>query len=126
MEVARAAMGLPPTGYRLDGRLKELAFGEWEGFTWGELKGIDRAAVRRRRDAKWHFVPPGGESYEQLGQRLTPWIETLRPDVVVVAHGGVARVLMVLLTGVAPAAAPDIDIWQGRVLTFENGICRWD
>src|SRR4051794_1581913 len=39
MEIARAAMGLDPADYSLDDRLREIAFGEWEGFTTAELRG---------------------------------------------------------------------------------------
>ena len=127
MELLRGAMGLEPGAYRTDDRLKELAFGEWEGFTWQELKARDRIAVRERKRDKWAFVPPtGGESYAQLGERLIPWIGTIRQHEVVVAHGGVARVLMVLLAGVSRETAPEIDIWQGRVMTFSGGRCHWD
>src|SRR5712664_963214 len=31
MEAMRATLGLEPGGYRVDGRLAEISFGEWEG-----------------------------------------------------------------------------------------------
>ncbi|RYE75137.1 MAG: histidine phosphatase family protein, partial [Hyphomicrobiales bacterium] len=33
MELLRGAMGLAPEAYRTDDRLKEVSFGDWEGFT---------------------------------------------------------------------------------------------
>src|SRR6478752_5939874 len=33
MELARAAAGLPPDAYRIEDRLKEICFGDWEGHT---------------------------------------------------------------------------------------------
>jgi broad specificity phosphatase PhoE len=43
----------------------------------------------------------------------------------VVAHGGVARALLHLLCGVSDLVAPSVEIWQGRVLLFENGRFAW-
>src|ERR1044071_2779885 len=37
MELARASLGLPPKDYRIDERLTEVTFGEWEGYTLAEL-----------------------------------------------------------------------------------------
>ena len=125
MERVRNAVGVPPTDYRLDDRLKELAFGDWEGRSWTELKAAARPLVRARNLDKWSFVPPGGESYAGLKLRLRPWVETLAEGEVVVAHGGVARVLLHMLAGVAAHAAPDIEISQGRVLWFNRGRIQW-
>ena len=61
-----------------------------------------------------------------LAERLRPWLEALTGDAFVVSHGGVARALMTLIAGVAPAkAAEDAPIIQGRALRFENGACHW-
>jgi probable phosphoglycerate mutase len=60
-----------------------------------------------------------------LATRLTPWLEGLTQETVAVAHGGVARALMVLAAGHNPAEAADADIRQGQVLVFEAGRMRW-
>jgi len=125
MEIARAAIGLPPGRYRLDAALKEISFGVWEGLTWPEIEARDPRGVRARRKDKWTFAPPGGESYAMLAERLRPWLSELRGEAFVVSHGGVARALMALIAGVAPARATDAPIAQGRALWFENGSCRW-
>ena len=44
MELARAALGLGAHGYRLEPRLAEISFGEWEGFTIAQLHGATRRA----------------------------------------------------------------------------------
>jgi broad specificity phosphatase PhoE len=125
MEIARNAIGLPPQAYRLDAALKELTFGAWEGFTWPEIAARDPKAVRARSEDKWSFVPPGGESYAMLAERVRPWLDGLTGDAFVVSHGGVARALMMLIAGVAPAKAAEAPIAQGRALCFENGGYRW-
>ncbi len=125
MELARAAMGLPPQRYRLDARLKELTFGDWEGLTWSEVGARDPAGQKAREADKWGFTPPGGESYATLVERVTPWLEERDADAFVVAHGGVARAFMAILAGVAPSTAASADIAQGRVLIFYNGEYSW-
>jgi broad specificity phosphatase PhoE len=125
MEIAREAMNLPPARYRLDPVLKELSFGAWEGLTWPEIEARDPKALRARKKDKWNFVPPGGESYAMLAERVRPWLGGLTGDALVVSHGGVARALMTLIAGVKPAKATDAPIAQGRALCFEDGTCRW-
>ena len=125
MERVRAALGLPPAGYGTDDRLREIAFGDWEGRSWGELKAEARPLVKARKLDTWNFVPPGGESYAGLARRLRPWVATVATGEVVVAHGGVARVLLHLLAGAAAAEAPGIEITQGRVIWFRKGRAEW-
>ena len=120
MELARNEFGLPPKDYRIDGRLTEITFGEWEGYTIAELRNRDPQRVAAREHDKWRFVAPGGESYEQMSWRMRDWYESLTQDTVVTAHGGTARGLLAYLGIVKPAAAPMVDIAQGVVYVFEG------
>ena len=43
----------------------------------------------------------------------------------VVSHGGVARAMLTLIAGLPVALAPEIDVWQGRVLVVRNGRHAW-
>jgi len=123
--LARTAIGLEPLGFVTDERLKELTFGRWEGHTWHDLKKRERDLARARKADKWNFVPPGGESYELLAHRIAPWLSEMPPEAVVVAHGGVARVLLTMMGGVKPAEAPYQDIRQGEILRLEMGSHVW-
>ena len=125
MEIARDAMGLPPSRYRLDPVLKELSFGIWEGMTWREVEGRYLRDLEARKRDRWNFAPRGGESYAMLAARVRPWLDALTGDTFVVSHGGVARALMTLIAGVTPAKAAEAPITQGRALRFENGTCQW-
>ena len=116
MEIVRAAMDLPPEPYRLDEALMEITFGEWEGLTWPEVRARDSEGVTARRADKWGFVPPGGESYAMLVERLRPWLAALERDAFVVSHGGVARAFMTILAGVPGQIAAGTPIDQGRAL----------
>jgi len=125
MELARVAMGLPPRSYRLDARLMELTFGDWEGLTWDAVGARDAAGLKARAADKWGFTPPGGESYATLVERVRPWLDERDGDVFVVAHGGVARAFMVILADVATSIAASANIWQGRALIFDKGEFLW-
>jgi probable phosphoglycerate mutase len=125
MELARAALGLPPSRYALEPALRELTFGAWEGLTWPQVWNRDPAGAKEREGDKWNFAPPDGESYAMLAARLQPWLESRRTDCFVVSHGGVARALMTLIAGVSPSAAENADIWQGKAILFEGGGLSW-
>ena len=125
MEILRHTLGLDPADYRLDGRFIELTFGKWEGLTWREVRGQDAALAAERERDKWNFVPPGGESYAMLLERLRPAALDLSRPTVLVSHGGVARALLAALADVPVHEAPRVDIWQGRVLVFADGGFRW-
>ncbi len=120
MELLRTAMGLAADGYKVDPQLAEIAFGEWEGFTIAQLHERDSARIAQREHDKWHFLPPGGESYEMVSARMRGWYESLTRETVVVAHGGTARGLIAHLGIAKPAAAPLLDIAQGVVYVFEG------
>jgi probable phosphoglycerate mutase len=125
MERLRRAIGLPPHDYQTDDRLREITFGRWEGLTWKEVRARDPGSARAREADKWGFVPPDGESYAMLTDRIAPWLAEQSGEKVVVAHGGVARVLIHLMAGEGPKSAPSVDIWQGKVLVLRDGAYSW-
>lgn len=121
LELAREALGLPAQGYRLDERLAEIAFGDWEGCTIAQLHTRDPQGIAAREHDKYRFVPPNGESYEAVARRMGEWYESLTRDTVAAAHGGTARGLIAYLNIAPAAAAPLIDIAQGVVYVFAGG-----
>ena len=125
MQLARRALGFADDAYVLEPRLKEIGFGDWEGLTWAEVEARDPSGFRARKADKWNFAPRGGESYAMLIERVRPWLAGLRQETFVAAHGGVAKVLMTLIGGVAPEIAMDAKIWQGRALIFEQNRFFW-
>lgn len=118
MELVRGALALDAHAYQVDQRLAEIAFGAWEGFTIAQLHTRDPQRIAQREHDKWHFVPPGGESYQMVSVRMRDWYESLTRDTVVTAHGGTARGLIAHLGIAKPAAAPLLDIAQGVVYVF--------
>ncbi|MBS9477194.1 histidine phosphatase family protein [Ancylobacter radicis] len=121
MAILRAELGLPPDEFRRDARLKEIGFGRWEGFSWTELRRRDPASVAVRKTDPWNFVPPGGESYAMLTERVMGAINEITADSVVVTHGGVVRAMLHVLAGMPPEQAVDLPVRQGAVYMVENG-----
>ena len=124
MELARDAMKLPPAGYSVDGRLREIGYGQWEGLTLGEMKLHDAATFARRDVDKWGVAAPSGESYASVTLRMRDWLDSLVTDTVAVAHGGTMRALMVALGVATPLQAADMPIGQGVVYVFSDGGLR--
>lgn len=121
MELARAAAGLAPRGYRLDSQLAEISFGQWEGFTLAELRTRQPDAVEARERDKWGFTPPDAESYATMSLRIRAWYDALTRDTVAVAHGGTLRGLVVQLGIASAEEAPFLDIGQGVVYAIRPG-----
>jgi probable phosphoglycerate mutase len=83
-------LGLP---IRNDPRLREVAFGELEGRTWGELDAYFHRAEREGRGDWFTHVPLGGESRAQMQQRAVATLTELSREhqgetLLVVSHGG--------------------------------------
>jgi broad specificity phosphatase PhoE len=126
MELVRGELNLPPSDYRLDDRLREIAYGQWEGSTLAEMQAANPELFERRQLEKWTVAPPGGESYLAVQARMQSWYDALREDTVAVAHGGTARALMVALGIETPLTAADLTIEQGAVYVFgEDGLNKY-
>jgi probable phosphoglycerate mutase len=121
MELVRGALELPPADYRIDDRLREIGYGDWEGSTLRQMQASDPEVFAKRQADKWTVPPPGGESYAAVQIRMRDWYDSLLVDTVAVAHGGTARALMVALGIETSASAADLTIEQGAVYVFGDG-----
>ncbi|PXA90849.1 histidine phosphatase family protein [Nostoc sp. 3335mG] len=134
MDRMRAAFDieLPPVIH--DPRLIEISFGEFEGRLHGEIAREHAALAPGERDETyWHFRPSGGENYDDVAARLLDFARELTHHSVVVAHGGVLRVLWHLVEG---KPRKDVMNWpppQGviahfvdRRMTLHNAENIWD
>jgi probable phosphoglycerate mutase len=121
MELVRHALALDPALYDTEICLKELSFGDWEGFTYPELRLQHAAAIAARERDPWSHVVPNGESYGMLAERLRPWLAGMARDCVVVTHGGTMRALIALREAAPPAKAARTEIQQGVVYRLGRG-----
>jgi probable phosphoglycerate mutase len=124
MEIMRRALDLDPAAYRTDDRLREATFGRWEGLTTEEIRAREPGALAAREGNKWGIAPPGGESYELLATRVRPWLRDVATATVVVAHGGIGRVLWIELVGLDPGKAVAMAVAHDRVFLWDGGVGR--
>lgn len=87
---------------RLDARLCEIDFGDWE---LRAFDAIERSAIDAWAQQPWTFRPPGGESAQAMSLRVLDMLDTLRRDApahtVILAHGGPLRVVLGHALGLA-------------------------
>ena len=125
MEIIRAELGLAPDDFRVEGRLKEINFGHWEGHYWSELPALDAAGYADREANPFHWRPSGGESYADLARRTLAWLRDVDRDTVVVSHGGVSRTLRGHILKLDPREVPFLKVPQDRVLRLRSEGIEW-
>jgi probable phosphoglycerate mutase len=125
MEIVRGELMLQVTEYRTDERLCEIHYGHWEGELWSDLPHTDPEGYAARHADPWNWQPMGGESYRMLSDRVAAWLTETRRDTVVVAHGGVSRVLRGLVLQLAGAEIARLEVPQDKVLIVRAGSIRW-
>ena len=125
MEIILAQFGLPKDSYRKDEGVIEITFGDWEGFTFDELRVDQNDAVEERLANKWSFVQPNGESYQIMCDRVAIWLKTVTRDTVVVCHGGTIRALLVLLANMPTSQSAELTIPQDKFYRWDGEEGRW-
>lgn len=124
MSIVRGALALPTAEFPKDDRLKEMGYGQWEGMMW------PRHAERTPEITWWLEDPwlratPNGESYAMLWARVVAWLQDIPGDTVVVAHGGVMRVLRGHWLGLPPVETVKLEVPQDKVLVLTAGREEW-
>lgn len=125
MEIVRDTLCLDPKLYRIDDRLKEAHYGQWQGTLLADLPRLDAEGMQARTRDPFRWRPQDGESYEDLMARAVNWVGTVERDAVVVSHGGVSRVLRGHILGLDPVSVPSLDVPQDRVLVLRRGGVDW-
>ncbi len=97
---------------RLDPRLREMSFGEWEGMTFAQMEAEFPDQVSWWNADRLNRAPPGGETLGDGAAHVQSMLEdVLRQHqdqtVVLVAHGGTLRLLLCLLLNKPPR-----EFWQ--------------
>jgi ribonuclease H / adenosylcobalamin/alpha-ribazole phosphatase len=108
-ETGRRIAAARDLSLRLDPRLREQAFGEWEGRTRREVLAGDGERLLRW-EADLGSSPPGGESLVTVQERMLDLIGDLAREhpgdgIVLVSHVGPIKALLCSALGVPLAAA---------------------
>jgi len=86
--------------------LREINFGSWEGLTWQQIQEQDEAYARRWTEIYPNLPAPDGESFADFQTRVIAEVteifnSTNRWQAAVVTHGGVMRVVLQAMCGLA-------------------------
>jgi broad specificity phosphatase PhoE len=89
---------------RIDGRLTEGDFGEWQGKTYDSLRANDTERLRRWEADRLNVAPPAGETLQEITERVQAAYTDILADnegktVIIVAHGGSLQVLVAVALG---------------------------
>lgn len=93
--------------------LDEIDAGMCDGLTYNEVAAQFPEEYRKRKEDKYNYRYPRGESYQDLFLRLEPLLfEMLRHTgpLLVVGHQAILRILYGYLTGKQPEECPDLPI----------------
>lgn len=105
-----------------DTRLMEKHFGAWEGQAWD---AIPRTEIDAWTADLMGYAPLGGESAQQLMQRVQPlWCDIAQlpvQNIALVAHGGSIRALLAQLAGVPLSDTLHWEIGFGAVIGVRTG-----
>jgi probable phosphoglycerate mutase len=90
-------------------RLREMAFGTWEGLTYAEIQQRDASAWAAWERDPYRSAPPGGETLTQTLTRIRAVYTSLGAaphdmTVGIVAHGGPLQLILCCALGVSPQA----------------------
>jgi probable phosphoglycerate mutase len=125
MRILRAELGLPAEGHVRDERLIELGFGRWAGLPMSEVAAADPHGHAAREADRWGTPPPGGESMKDGAARVGPLLAALDGPTVLVTHGGLIRVIHVVLGLMDVAGARHLPTPQDRFHVVERGRVAW-
>jgi len=120
MALMRQAFDLDLPAVIADRRLMEISFGALEGKLQTELPPDLALPPGEREGDFWFHRPPEGENYSDLAGRVLPFVGELSGTSVIVAHGGIMRVLRHLLENISHKEAVNWFPPQGCVARFSN------
>ncbi len=109
----QAAIASKPA-LRVDARLSEGHFGDWQGQRYADLKVQDAERLSKWEADRLGVAPPNGESLPDLGKRVYAAYEDIckahvDETVIIAAHGGSLQVMIVLALGLPLEAYWQVD-----------------
>ena len=117
IESSQAIIEGSGTSIETDSDLREFSYGEWEGLTLEEAETRDPTDFAKRMGLGYNaFAAPGGEDTAKILERVRRfYMKAVKrhsdaDDLLIVAHGGPIRALLVCLLGLT-----DDHFWRFRV-----------
>lgn len=113
------ALALDVQAIEQDG-IEERDFGDWNAWEWPQIKAeLDKLTPSER----YTFVPPNGESWQQMEVRLTAALQEIADlpydSVAVVTHYGPIRALLPIINGEPKESTLNLVVEPGQAFTVE-------
>jgi broad specificity phosphatase PhoE len=129
--LSRSWMGariVRPAGpIRLEADFREIDFGRWEGLTLEEIEAVDPVLFAEWQEKKRGFEFPDGETRPDFRRRIERGLARLRAtgasSALVVAHKGVVRTLLELVSG--QTLGPEMPELGGVIHVSRNASGDW-
>ncbi len=112
LRARRTADALGATGLRVDPRLMEQHFGDWQGRSFAALETAGDPHLGPFWTDPALNAPPGGESFADLCARVAAAVAALSDggDIVAVAHAGTVRAALADALGLPPTRALGFEV----------------
>ena len=127
LEFARIVAGDRAVDVAVCRELSEIDLGDWDGRLMSSIQQRDPTSWQERGKNLARFQPLGGESFEDVQKRAVPAFEKLVnhnvPELIIVSHAGVNRVLLCYLLGMPLEHMFSIDQDYACLNVLESGIC---
>ena len=124
MAAVLSAYGMQPDAVAFDQRLLELNFGMMEGKGWPDIHALGiEPEIRPEQYHDWR--PPGGESYADARQRVSAWLANIKQPAIVVAHGGISRILRGIVLNLPKREIVTLKVPQDRFFRLQGGGLDW-
>jgi len=121
-----ASIILTPLGQvaKIDDRLCEIAFGNWEGLSVEQIaKGWpDMELMLDAEPFGWQFHAPGGETFDNICARVRSFLEYLTGPSIIITHGITSRILRGLWLGVGQDEMAALEGGQGCVYHLKDSV----
>lgn len=103
----------------IEPNLAEIDYGLWEGKQWAEIKQEYTSFVFRWQKDPVHLAPPGGESLQDLTNRLQKLLASItlqqNHNIALVTHAGVLKALFGIFMGLGPESHSQFTFANGSI-----------
>jgi broad specificity phosphatase PhoE len=103
--------------------LKETCFGNWEGKSSSELLIQFPKEMQERKKDRWNYrIPGGGESYQDVYERVVKFFETYdrTSNLIIITHGLTSRLIQGFLLSLGKEEIMDLNHIQNTFYSITD------
>ena len=102
--------------------LNEINAGIFEELTYIEFENINKIEFNKRKNNKLYYKYPKGESYIDLINRVTKFLENINKDknILIISHSAVIRTILYKLLKINIIDIPYLDVKLNTIFNINN------